>query len=99
MPKLWFAKDGRRPDTQRGPSVAMSFTEAREAFRGIEVAFVSTDAPEFNADKTSQVPIRAVVEVEPSEGSDTIYARPGFYLLEGLSSEQADQRLKAHRSK
>lgn len=99
MPTLYYAKDGRRPHTQRGPGIRVSFEELRSAFPNAIPQFVSSDAPEFNVDKPSQYPVRVVVEVEADEGTAPEYPKIGFYLLPDLSPEQAQQQLDGSRGK
>src|SRR5262245_5262997 len=98
MPTLWYAKDGRRPETQRGPGVPISFQELNTVFADADPRFVSGEAPEFNVDRPSRYPVRVVVEVEAHEGSDSRFPKAGFYLMQDLSPERAQQRLQDSRN-
>lgn len=99
MPTLYFAKDGRRPDTQRGLGIRVSFEELGAAFPNGTPQFVSVDAPEFNVDHPSQYPVRVVVEVEANEGTTSEYPKVGFYLLPNLSPERAREQLDRTKGK
>jgi hypothetical protein len=94
MPTLWYAKDGRRPDAQRGPGVAISFQDLNSLFPDTEPLFVSVQPPEFNVDQPTQYPVRVVVEVQPQEGTDARFPKVGFYLMQDISPERAQQRLQ-----
>jgi len=94
MPTLYYTKDGRRPHTQRGPGINVSFQDLSTAFPNINPRFVSIEAPEFNVDKPSQYPMRVVVEVEADEGTTTEYPKSGFYLLPNVSPTHANEQLE-----
>lgn len=99
MPAMWFAKDGRRPETQRGPNVPMSFEEINGAFQEYRAEYVSKEPPQFNVDSPSRYPVRVVIEVEEGEGTNAVFPKIGFYLIPDLSPENAQQLLSAYHNR
>ncbi len=97
MPTMWYVKNGRRPDTQHGPGIEISFEEVAAIFVDHDVKFVSNDAPNINPDAPSEHPVNVVIEVDREEGTSTQLERPGFYLVVGLSPEQTQYVLGQHR--
>lgn len=99
MPEMWFASDGRRPDTQRGPSVPISYEEIKGAFKEYRPEYVSNEPPQFNVESPSQYPVRVVIEVGEKEATNAAFPKVGFYLIAGLSPEKAQQLLSAYRNR
>lgn len=97
MPIMWFVKDGKRPDTQRGSGTEVSYDEIRGAFREDKPEYVSKEPPQFNIDTPSQYPVRVVIEVREEDVSDVQFPKAGFYLLPNLSPNKAQQLLVAYR--
>ena len=98
MPTLWCVRDGRGPDAQMGPGVPVSFQEFNTAFSGSDPLFLSLEPPEFNVNSPSRYPQRVVVEVGLREGTDSRFPKAGFYLLQGLSPERAQQQFRDNRT-
>ena len=99
MPTVWYVKDGRRPDTQRGEGIRLTFEEIRSAFGSYKPTFLSTEPPEFNPEKPSRYPVRVVIEVEGKDGTNDNFPKPGFYILSDLSPDKAHELLTKHRTK
>ena len=98
MPILWFVKDGRRPYTQSGEGVPLSFEQVNSAFGDYAIEYVSTEPPEINRDSPSRHPVRVVIEVRDDEGTSAQFPKPGFYFIP-LSVDEAQQLLSVHGAK
>lgn len=98
MPILWHVRDGRRPDTQTGSGVSVSFQELNTLFASSDPRFLSAELPEFNVNSPSRYPLHVVVEVQSHEGTDSRFPKAGFYLLQGLSPERVQQQLRDSRT-
>ena len=97
MPTMWFAKNGRRPDTQEGPGIEISHEELETISRGYEVRFVSLDAPNINPELPPQDFVNVVVELEDQEPRSSKMYKTGFYLVVGLKPSTARSALGSVR--
>ena len=98
MPTMFFAKDGRRPDTQEGLGKRLSFDEAQAIFGSETIQYVGTEAPNINPDNPSHSLKNVVLEVEADEGFSSLLPKTGFYLVPNVHSTAANELLSAHRS-
>lgn len=99
MPVLYYAKDGRRPDTQRGEGIRLTFDEIAAAFGSRGAHYLSKEPPEINPDKPSRYPVNVIIEVEEVDGTNEHFPKVGFYLLKDLTPEKAHQLLAAYHGK
>ena len=97
MPTIYFARDGRRPNTQEGPGIQATFPEVAEILRGYELIHVGDEAPSINPDSPSHSVKNVVVHVEPEEGVSDQFPNLGFYIVRGVSPEQVTQALEKMR--
>ena len=99
MPRLWSVRDGPRASATRGSGVPISFEEIGAAFAGYAPEFLSEDPPQFNVEAPSGFPSHVIVEVSKDDAPTQAFPRPGFYVLDGLSPETANQLLFKLRGK
>ena len=98
MPKMWFARDGKRPETQSGSAIEISFAEAEIIASNGEIKFVGAEAPSINPDQPSESLKNVVIEVESEEGSHPSFLKTGFYLIAGVKPKVAESKLNEMRS-
>ena len=77
----------------------ISFSELRIAFGASVAEWSGRSLPEFNADLPSKRPEHVIVEVRESDGTDSTYNRLGFYRLNDVTPEDAEDLLDAMRER
>lgn len=97
MPTMWFAKDGRRPNSQRSPGIPLSSEEA-EAIAGLrELRYVGIEAPSINVEKPSQYERNVVFEIASEKDGSARMPKVGYYFVLGLEPSAAQAALEAKR--
>lgn len=96
MATMWFSRDGRRPDTQRGSGIDISLGEILALFDPAALRFVGEEAPNINPDRPSHFERNVVLEISAEEGSEL--RASGYYLVVGVLPEEAKRRLEYHRA-
>jgi hypothetical protein len=96
---MWFAKDGPRPDSQRGPGIPLTSEEAEAIAGPRELKYVGTEAPSINVDKPSQYERNVVFEITSKKDSSTRMPEVGYYFVLGLEPSVAQAALQAKRDK
>jgi hypothetical protein len=96
MANVWFARDGKTPNSG-GPFAVMPLAECAEKLGLTVQDYVKplSDTPKFNIDSRlgEYTPYRhVVVEVAEKEAKATGW-KPGFYYLPDLSPTQVERRL------
>ncbi len=103
MAKLWGVKEGPRPSNQSGLPLEVTMREIIEVFKSVSPKWLGTAPPsimpEREPSKPWSWPRYTVAEIEPSDGLNTAFPKPGYYLMEGLSPSSAENDIKAHRAK
>lgn len=97
MPKMWFAKDGSRPNSQSGSGVLLTPDEVKAVVGVHELKFVGVEAPSINAHAPSADVRNVVLEVESPSDVCAQLPKVGFYYVLGLRPRQAERGLEAHR--
>jgi len=97
MPRLHTLRSGPSPGNRKGLETAITFFELRIAFNGCLAEWGGRDLPEFNGALPSKSPEHVLVEVRDDDGPDPKYNRSGFYRLEGITPEDAEDLLNAMR--
>jgi hypothetical protein len=97
MPTMWFAQDGPRPNSQRGPGIPISAAEAQAVVGVREVRFVGAEAPSINSDKPSHSLKNVVLEVEQSSDVSSLLPEVGFYFVVGIAPSEAEHLLNTYR--
>lgn len=97
MPKMWFARDGKRPDTQSRPAIEISFSEAESIASNCEIRFVGAEAPSIHPDQPSESLKNVVIEAGEEEGNHSRFPKTGFYLIAGIKPQMAEAKLNEIR--
>jgi hypothetical protein len=97
MPTMWFSKDGKRPHTQSGPGIPITFDEAKAVVGMKSLHFAGLEAPSINPQRPTDYEKNVELEVGASEGTSDLLSKPGFYVVVGLRPEAAESRLDAYR--
>lgn len=97
MPTMWFAKDGPRPESQRGPGIVISSEEAGAVIGLRELKYVGLEPPSINVDKPSIYERNVVLEVASPDEVSPLMPKVGFYYVLGLEPQEATASLKAKR--
>jgi len=97
MPTMWFAKDGPRPDSQRGPGTPITSDEAVAVVGVRELKYVGLEAPSINADRPSRYERNVVLEVTSFEKESSLMPKVGFYYVLGLEPSEAEAALRRKR--
>ncbi len=98
MPTMWFAKDGKRPDTQSGPGIPITTQEIQTVFGMYQIIYKGKEAPSINPEHPSHSKKNIVIEVELSNEISSLIPEIGFYVVLGLSPTEADYQLNTHRN-
>jgi hypothetical protein len=97
MPIMWFAKDGPRPNSQSGPGVPITTSEAQAIVGGQQIKFVGLEAPSINSETPSGSLKNVVLEIDSDLDVSTLLPKVGFYFVMGLSPLEAERQLNACR--
>lgn len=97
MATMWFAKDGKRPNSQSGPGISITSQEAQAVIGSYQAIFVGKEAPNINPEQPSYSPKNVVFEVELDTETNLLLPQVGFYVVAGLTPENAQLLLNAHR--
>jgi len=98
MATMWFARDGRRPESQSSPGTTLSMAEVHAVFGKSDLRYCGTEAPSINPEKPSHSERNVVLETEAEDGVSDLLPQAGFYYVVGLSPNDAKERLAAYRS-
>jgi hypothetical protein len=97
MATMWFSKDGKRPHTQSGPGINISFEEIQAVFGKEHLRYVGTEAPSINPDTPSYFEENVVLEIDENDGVSELLPKVGFYLVVDVRPYDAESKLHAHR--
>lgn len=97
MPTMWFAKDGPRPNSQRGPGTSITAEKAAAVVGLRELKYVGSEAPSINAETPSRYERNVILEVTSPQDTTSLMPKVGFYYVLGLQPEEASAALEAKR--
>jgi hypothetical protein len=97
MPKYWTVRDGKRPDSQSGPSVAVTLDELDAIRQDGSPIPAGSEPPHSIGDKPSSFDENVVAEIGPNDPTNQALPRAGFYLLPGVSLSDAATILRERR--
>ena len=92
MPRLYGLRDGPRNDNIHEVAL-VSFSELRAAFGRLDVEWHGLKLPQFNADRPSKWPRHVVIEIRPDDGTDARFNRIGFFRVDGVDPDDAEDLL------
>lgn len=96
MATMFYARDGRRPDTQEGPGIQLTSDQLLAVVGTDEVRYCGRKAPSINPDSPSRSKKNVVIELEASDQATPNFPHPGFYWVLGLSPAEAELPLQEH---
>lgn len=99
MATMFFSKDGPRPDNQRGPGIELTLAEIEAIFSKEYLRYLGDHPPTINQDRPSHSLKNVVLLVDHEDGTSPKLAKSGFYLVMGLRPQEAEDRLREHRSR
>lgn len=97
MPTMWFAKDGPRPDSQKGPGMDITSVEAEAIAKSHTVRFVGPEPPSINTEVPSESLKNVIFELEDESQFSESFPKVGFYLIQGLHPATAMDALESLR--
>lgn len=99
MPLLHALRSGPSPGSRTWQETAITFFELRIAFNACFAEWRGRDLPEINVTLPSERHPPVLVEVRDADGPDPTYIRTGFYRLDGITPDDAEDLLDAMREK
>lgn len=97
MPIMWFAKDGPRPDSQKGPGRYITPVEAEAISKPHKVHSVGSEPPSINSKAPSESLKNVIFEVEDESQFSESFSEVGFHLIQGLRPTTAMDSLESLR--
>ena len=95
MAMIFFAKDGKRPRTQKGGGLDASIDQVGALVGQHELMYCGLEAPSINPDQLSHTEKNVVIFVSREDQVTTLFPKRGYYHVIGLSPAEAEQRLQA----
>lgn len=92
MAKLYFVKDGPRPDNS-GQGREILASNILKKFKSIR--WLGVNSPVFEKDNPSKAPKHVVFEIGEEETCQPIITKAGFYFLKDVSPELAYKELNS----
>jgi hypothetical protein len=94
MTKVYAVKDGSYPQNLVDPfGRRIALAELERRLQGWDVRYLSTLPPEFNPERPSPEVKYVIVELAMDEPPGRLFPRTGYYLLPGLSPDEAETLL------
>ncbi|MDH0431856.1 hypothetical protein N7366_00760 [Aeromonas caviae] len=95
---MWFAKDGPRPHSQKGPGMSITSEEVQDIVGTREVEFVGAEPPSINPEHPSDSLKNVVLEIEEASDVSPLLPKVGFYFVVGLTPSAAENSLHIRRN-
>lgn len=92
MATIYYVKDGPGPKNS-GPGRTVQLPELGKIVQeqGIDHKYLGKKAPQFNPRTPSEYPSRVVIEIESGDSKSSVFTEVGFYILLGLSPQEAEK--------